>query len=1302
MTQFSSGTLAKYYKGGPVGIMPGQSMFVSDETRVGVYDARSSFVRMVNIIFARNPVALERASAVEMMDTETPSFEYLAWRQSPGSNQIQSTPPSTMWDYQVFSIMERNSLLVDPEFVGKILAGEHPCVLVNGLGNQEGPQWSIYRAFIPAGGPTPDQIANHPNEVFQLTKGYDHHVASFHDRDLLTQGVDPIVKGVRVLVDGSSTTSGFWTIWEYVGPSTASDVDAAGFKLVQYQTYRTRDFWNFIDWYATGYSASVPPVVRYATAKDRDTAENPTPKTTFVRVDDDGTGAWTWTAYSDGAWNVVARQNGTIAWSSRFYDDPTRPTIGLDPISASDLANIPIRDGDWEFQVLFNLLRDAPALTNLEVNELFFSMLHFVHAQQDQVTWAFKTSFLNVGGYNESLTQTPVQPIDNTQNLLNYLDEVKPYRVKTREFTRLVTPNRDDINAQASDFDFPVYYDPTTGKYRTLSLTNALDLQIITTQSPWKEWYANYQRPDFDPTDYVANLWNPVRHFNIGLNFDRVDHMPLIAKEKFVYDSARPNPLGFVMLNIDTNIVDMRLEIVEVYVGETRLADSQFTVDVDNVTIDVTPDEGAIVTVIVKKNLTSGLAGDRIQRFYDPENAEAAEKNLKTLMGLNFKGNIIDGGSLGDNALRDYDIDGNSNGAVTDETINPQDRYFGFADPEIDAGRPQELVLTGSGESLKMVVQTNWNLGAPPQSFRKFNTSNSATSTARLYFGDQFMQYNDGVAVFRDGVRAPETDYTVDLANNTVNVTLNGADEVIIKTFGVSAYTSIEDLQEWTYVSGPATFPLPKNLTTYISNVTVDGEFLSPGQFTISNTTLTLSTLPTANARVVLLSQGQPSSGAPTGSKVYTEVLAYNGGQSWALAHPTKPFTDEAVSTIVEVDGLRLIPLTDYTITSGTLHITKSVNSNSIIEATTFTDKDQLGIDTRIVNATVNGVYTFDSPYGPDYIWMTFNGVLVDPSQLHPRTSPSDMVVYTQFRGAPLLPKGAWAIAMNRPGTDIMTPKEVGDYDARPLDTTLYDVGRVGDSGVDLDGDRRSIYVIRPDAYEFVKWGVPDAVLVGNVTPTSNTITVLPNAVGEMPFSLPVEELISNNATVTLSAFDKVNDTKRTITKPGVVWVNGERIEFFQYNVTNTNVVLGELRRGTHNTRICNEQRKVVSYDADGVGVSFAIPGGIDELNSLTVSVFEPLTYSNGQPIRSDGYTGYNVLVPKTNRLISGQIIDYSVELSGGNVVITFVKPPASGSTVFLATTTTVIHPDGSPVHDGRRKLDSRPDRAFSGETYYS
>ena len=674
---------------GPVGILPGQSMFETDSTRKGILEARESFVRMINVIFERTAVAVERPEAISSLDVETPVPEFMLWRQPTGQRHIQTIPPASEYDEQVYCIEERDSLLLDPQFRASLLTADRK-VLVNGLHNDV-PQWSVWKASAPENGVEEN---SDPETIFTLARTYDFPRAGEEpltkaQRNLLLQTDDgEFTTGSRVLVQGDASTGGFWTIWEYA-PSDAS-ADEYGFVLRQTQTYRTRDFWDYVDWYAEGYNVANPPVVRYPTAAARNAAENPLPNTKFVRLDDDGSGRWVWTVFSGGAWNIVAREKGTIRLSEKLFD-PKRELL-FEPLSpvptAERLRRVFNREGSWELRILIDALRDHGAFTDLEMNEVFFSMLHFVHSQQDQVSWAFKTSFLNIGGYNESLRAVPVQPVDNTQNLLDYIEEVKPYRVKTREFVRTVAPDTDVVNALVTDFDLPPYYDETTGKYRILSIGNSNDLDIIKTKRPWKDWYDNYQKSVREPEYYEASTFNPVRQMNIKMEFDRVDHMPVIAEEFFVYTSGDP-------LHFDTlESVDNRL--VEVFINRERVKSKYVAAAGHRVFISITPEDKAEVRVVIRQGLSFLLAADRIQRFYNPV---AAEKNLRAMMGLEPKIGLLDGGQL-DGDGGDYQV---QIGAGY-EKIN-SGPYFGLADPFHSGDRPEELVVLGSSESIVVKVR---------------------------------------------------------------------------------------------------------------------------------------------------------------------------------------------------------------------------------------------------------------------------------------------------------------------------------------------------------------------------------------------------------------------------------------------------------------------------------------------------------------------------------------------------------------------------------------------------------------------
>jgi hypothetical protein len=131
-------------------------------------------------------------------------------------------------------------------------------------------------------------------------------------------------------------------------------------------------------------------------------------------------------------------------------------------ITNLSIRDISIRDGSWELYVLADLLRYGAYLTDAEINEIFFSVLNFVHTQQDSIDWAIKTSFMTIFGYNVPLTQTPVLMSDQTQSLISYINEVKPYHVKVRDFSTQYNTDISNANTNLVEdtaFDVTILFD---------------------------------------------------------------------------------------------------------------------------------------------------------------------------------------------------------------------------------------------------------------------------------------------------------------------------------------------------------------------------------------------------------------------------------------------------------------------------------------------------------------------------------------------------------------------------------------------------------------------------------------------------------------------------------------------------------------------------------------------------------------------------------------------------------------------------------------------------------------------------
>jgi hypothetical protein len=174
---------------------------------------------------------------------------------------------------------------------------------------------------------------------------------------------------------------------------------------------------------------------------------------------------------------------------------------------------------EWLINKLSNTLFDT-----LQKNELFFSMVKTAFKANRTVDWAFKTSFLYLGGYSENLRQSPVAFKDQIDNVVAYLEEVKPYHVKIREYVRRLSYGPDVAKLAVIDFDKPAYVEKTQNgplPARKLDVNNSSDVAILRTQTPWKFWYENYQKTNYNLALWNSE-WNPVRRLRSRILIDRV------------------------------------------------------------------------------------------------------------------------------------------------------------------------------------------------------------------------------------------------------------------------------------------------------------------------------------------------------------------------------------------------------------------------------------------------------------------------------------------------------------------------------------------------------------------------------------------------------------------------------------------------------------------------------------------------------------------------------------------------------------------------------------------------------------
>lgn len=465
----------------------GQSLFSN------VTNARKHLTQYLNNLFASILIVDERRD-LSVLDAGDMNEQVLQWYQKQDSFYTQPLPDSRLYD-RVFATQEEfvsfiNATPANLTTVGLVYrTGRNDAFWAVMSAQSIVPQYNADGSIIPDAG-TLDTL-------------WDIAVDTMTEMNAL---LPTIGAHVKVKVNGSDDTGGFATVWKVNASRTA-------FQLVTTEQFSSTDLYHYIDWYAPGYSLLNPPNMSFANTMERDSQLGTNPASVLIKVLDDGKGRWAWQRATDGVWTTVAKQNGTIQITDALWQNTGNILPAVTTLPSNFAKLVKTRDLGYELNVFMNGLRDF-ILTSSELNALFFSMISYIHTEQSAIDWCFKTSFMYVTGYTERLMQDPVAYMDRTSNLLQYINEVKPYHVKIRDFISKYGV-ADTANIRATDFDLPMYYDTRLGKFRPLNPAVATDVAIMKS-GVWNDWYQQYLRND--------NQF--VRKLNIslgGYDFDNPD-----------------------------------------------------------------------------------------------------------------------------------------------------------------------------------------------------------------------------------------------------------------------------------------------------------------------------------------------------------------------------------------------------------------------------------------------------------------------------------------------------------------------------------------------------------------------------------------------------------------------------------------------------------------------------------------------------------------------------------------------------------------------------------------------------------
>lgn len=291
---------------------------------------------------------------------------------------------------------------------------------------------------------------------------------------------EALTNGFRVLVLVDSTAKGRWSVYTY---------DNGIYERTKTQTYDTRLFWEYADWYATGYSSSI---VADVIVDDERTKLN----TTFtvgqiVKVKKSYDGKFRFYVASSSGLDTIAIEDGTIQLKDSLYNYVDNQ-VGFGADAYDD--NLFDEEAVVELRNILNgLLSWSVDEDAVLFNQLFFLGTRLAQVEQKDIDWVFKTSFVKLINSYSNLQQLREYQINTTESVSEFLREILPFKTTVREEVTAYQ-NLDTYAGDVTDFDNKTYYDKANRQYVTpyVDYDDSTYFSVYN-DNPWKQYSENYK-----------------------------------------------------------------------------------------------------------------------------------------------------------------------------------------------------------------------------------------------------------------------------------------------------------------------------------------------------------------------------------------------------------------------------------------------------------------------------------------------------------------------------------------------------------------------------------------------------------------------------------------------------------------------------------------------------------------------------------------------------------------------------------------------------------------------------------------
>lgn len=265
-----------------------------------------------------------------------------------------------------------------------------------------------------------------------------------------------VLRPLSILVLADETLNGKWAIYE-------RNVTAKKWDRIRSQGFNVNLYWEYADWYATGYTTFSN--IDYTVDLSYQLDNLPAAIGDVVKIKTVGTGGWSLLekiadipdADYTRNYSTIGRQNGTIQFKPALYNSSiSYNNFDLVSFDTQLYDGIP----STEIRKIIEFIKDELLVNELEIeyNKLFFSSLRYAFAEQKYIDWAFKTSFIrakhNVGEFAQDITFNNA----NLPSYQDYVQEVKPFKSKIREYISSYE-KLNNTQSFVSDFDLAPRYD---------------------------------------------------------------------------------------------------------------------------------------------------------------------------------------------------------------------------------------------------------------------------------------------------------------------------------------------------------------------------------------------------------------------------------------------------------------------------------------------------------------------------------------------------------------------------------------------------------------------------------------------------------------------------------------------------------------------------------------------------------------------------------------------------------------------------------------------------------------------------